>query len=423
MLLGGCIFFDSGDDGPDVPPDDRPPNEELPAGVWEPVPGEWILDASVAADNGTVWWAYSSRGSSEDFLYEDHIWLGATSPTGESVVVPAPVAPASTAKYEPDLVVTPSAIVAKLGGAGTVLRRYTNKGVPLGDPYPLVIQDGVRQVSSVQNDLIAMPDGGVQLVAALSDDVHEVAIVDLDASGEPTATIFAGTPDTTEAVPSAVFNIAAGARADGTTVFAWDRNYNACISVRPSATMTSTLDGTTVGPIQSVFDVPDDDEARPSIAASGDTAYITWQQGYGNSSTHARIALAKFPDVATVLAEVGDPNESNTDAALTLAEPGRGAIVYKAVDRERLYVVAFEESAGTVKLGAPRIVPRVDLDAFPDSVGLVHVGSDRYVLGWVEHGERSRLYAIQIDLANEALRPAPPFEVRPPAEPRKLRCP
>lgn len=58
------------------------------------------------------------------------IWRTATSLAGEIVVVaPATVAPGSTADFDPDVVVTPSAVIAKLGGAQTLLRRYNHDGV------------------------------------------------------------------------------------------------------------------------------------------------------------------------------------------------------------------------------------------------------------------------------------------------------
>jgi hypothetical protein len=423
-LLGGCDYFDD-DAGPsDPPPDGPPPIHELPAGVWEPVPGAWIYTASVAADSDTVWWAFAARTGPVGDQRDN--WLGATSSTGTSIVAPTHVAPTSVSSYRPDVVVTPSAVVTKFGGTTTLLRRYDRAGTPLGDPYPIAIENGGTALAGFgQTDLVPTADGGVQFVAALSSyALAEAAIVDLDASGTPAAPLFVGTPDTFETVQSSAYGVAAAARADGSTLIAWDRSYVVCIPVRPSSTLTTVVTGTTVGAIQSVQDIPDVGAARPSIASSGTTAYVTWQI---EASGRNRIALAKFPDVATVLAEIGDPNENNYEAALTLAGPGRGAVMYRSGGfAGKMMVVGFAESAGTVKLGVPRVIPQVDPDANPMAIGLVHVGGDRYVFGWIEHDTQARLYATEIDLGNEMMRPAPMFELGPaPATgaQRKLPCP
>jgi hypothetical protein len=329
--------------------------------------------------------------------------------------------------YPPDVAVTPTAVVAKFGGTTTFLRRFDRVfGKPLGDAYPVAIQNGATTIPTLaETKLVATADGGVQLVAALgTSDVAEAAIVNLDASGTPTRTVFVGTPDTYEMIHSRANGVAAAARSDGSTLIAWDRSYSDCGPVRPSSTLTSSVTGSTVGAIQSVHDVPDVSEMEPSIASSGDTAYITWS--LIDDVGRYRIALAKFPDVTTALAEIGDPTISKYDAMLTLAEPGRGAIAYRPGNLARsLEVVAFAEDAGTVKVSAPHVIPAVDPNKFPVAVGLVHVDGYRYVLGWIETGSNPRLYATLLDFTGAIMRPAPAFDVHPapgPRTTRKRRC-
>lgn len=418
LALIGCT--------PETDPVD-PPIEELPPGVWEPVPGAWIWDASLAADNGTVWWSYIQRRSpAGEYLTADETWLAATDTTGTAVIAPSHVDPGSGSIYSPDVAVTPSAVVVATTGRSNVVRRYDHGGAPLGAAYAITVDDGGRAVTDLGAiELVATAGGGTQFVAALLWETAEVAIVDLDAAGTPTRTVLVGTPDATEPGGTTTNGVAAAARPDGSTIVAWDRNYNGCISTRPSATLTAAVDGATVSATQVVRDMPERGETLPAVAASGSTAYIAWQTGYAN----APIALAAYPDVGTVLAELGDPTDDNREVSISLAAPGRGAIAWKAERAGTLNVVAFTETGGSVLFGSPHVVPAVRGGA-PTSVGLVHVGDDRYVLGWIEtrgFGDEERLYATELDLANEALRPAPPIETtvepRTPTTRRARPCP
>lgn len=404
-----------------------PPVDELPAGVWEPVPGAWIWDASQAAENGTVWWTYTQHVRQTDgFGDTNDVWLTATSATGERQVAPSGVDPGSDAIWSPQVAVTPSAVIVMTRGNSSVISRFDRSGSRLGAPTPITIDDGGR-AATIGNtiDLVATPDGGAQLVAALFSETAEVAIVDLDAAGATTRTVLLGPPDTTEPGGTAPNIVAAAPRADGSTIVAWDHHYNGCISTRPSATLTAPFDGTNVGAIQAVGDLPDRSEYLPAVAAAGSTAYIVWQ----SYSAGLPFSLAKYPDVGTVLAEVGDRNEESSAVTITLSAPGRGVISWNTYDAGRLNVVAFTESGGTVSFGSPHVVTAVNPLFGMTSTGLVHVGADRYVLGWIERrgaSDEARLYATELDLANDALRPAPPVEARPPVPgmpQRALHCP
>ncbi len=271
-------------------------------------------------------------------------------------------------------------------------------------------------------DLIARADGGSQLVAALQSDTADVAIVELDANGVVGATRIAGTPDPTDG-GTVAGTIAAGARPDGTTLVAWDRGYNGCLSSRPSSTLTTSVDATGIASIQTVRDLPDS-EAHPAIGTSGAAAYIAW---LSFSSEGSRIALARYPDVATVIAEVADPNKLHQELVVTLAAPDRGVIAWQS-SGTTIQVVRFEDRAGTVLLGTPRTIPLVDADAGLVLTGVVHVGEDRYVIAWIESrfvalDTPHRLYATELDLGNEALRPAPPVVPTTSVSARRLRCP
>ena len=81
-------------------------------------------------------------------------------------------------------------------------------------------------------------------------------------------------------------------------------------------------------------------------------------------------------------------------------------------------------------IGTPRVLPHVDTELGQTAVGIAHVGDDRYVVGWIESGfitstEEARLYAMQVDLAADAMRPAPriaPIAANTNAA-RRWRCP
>ena len=417
LLLLGCTDGDSRS---------HPPPDEPPAGVWEPVPGADIWDASLAVEGDRLWWATTRRITpGGEFLFEESIWLSATSTSGASVIAPMEVAPDSSSMFDPDVVVTPSAVVAKLGGVETLLRRYDRSGTPLGAPYAVEIRG--PDITNV-NDIVLVPtaSGGIQLVASLQADTAEVEIIDIDANGTVGARRLAGTPDTTEPGGSAAGTVSAAQHLDGSTLIAWDRNYNGCVSTKPSATLTTAFDGVTIGAIQPVRDLPDS-EASPAIATSGAAAYLVWLSFSGEGS---RIALARYPDVATVIAEIGEANQYRTDVTLALAGPDRGAIAWRLHATTDLHVVPFEDRAGTIYVGTPRVIPSVEAEASGFTVGLVHVGDERYVLGWIETrnaglDQPHRLYATVLDLANQALRPAPPIATTtsPSARPRRLRCP
>jgi hypothetical protein len=399
-----------------------PPIEELPAGVWEPAPGAWIWDASLTVENGTVWWAYLEHRPVPDGYDDNDVWLAATTATGERRTTPSRL-DADDALWSPQVAVTPSAVLVAMRGPDTQLRAFDRSGTPLGASSPIVLEAAI-DVRTIE--LVATASGGAQLVAALVSDTAEVGIVDLDANGAPTGTVLVGTPDSLEPGGTATNAIAAASRPDGSTIVAWDRHYNGCISTRPGNTQIAPVTGQTVGTIQLVGDEPERSEALPAVAAAGTTAYIAWQSGYGSMP----LQLAKYPDVSTVLAEIGDANETNLDVMIALAAPGRGAIAWRAESAGTLNVMAFTETGGIVQLGTPRVLPAVHANFQMDAVGLEHVGDDRYVLGWIEArgvSQMERLYATELDFANEALRVAPPVETRPrpaaSAARRRLPCP
>jgi hypothetical protein len=408
LVLLGC----AGDHaGPDTL---EPPAE--PPGVWQPMPDADIWDAGVAFDGAKLWWATARRGSS--IGYDAGMWLSATSLAGDVLVAPTEIDPENRIANDPAVVVTPTAIVAKLGEARASVRRYDYAGSPLGPPQLIDVRVGdIVNVNDVA--VVATASGGVQLVATLQSETTEIEIIDLDDSGA-LSRHFGSPPDTAGGGTAGA--VAAGARPDGSTLIAWDRNYNDCVTDRPSSTLTTTFAGTAIDTIQSVRDLPDS-EMSPAIATSGATAYIAWQS---ESADGARIALARYPDVTNVIAEIANPSYGGR-VRLALAGPDRGAIAWSNVHGTELYVAAFADRAGTIHVGAPRVFSTVEPETGAYTVGFVHVGDDRYVLAWIETegvlDDSSTLYASELDLATEELRPAAPVVPTTSLRPRRWRCP
>jgi hypothetical protein len=162
----------------------------------------------------------------------------------------------------------------------------------------------------------------------------------------------------------------------------------------------------------------------PVIATRGTGAFVAWTTW---STQGPRIALARFADVSTVLADIEGPNEGYPYGQYTvaLASAERGAI---AVRRETsMEVTPFEYSNGTLLLGAPVHQPLVDGEGAATLVGLEHVAEDRYILAWREPeaigAERERLFATELAVFRDTLRPAPPVAPPAAAPPSRLRCP
>jgi hypothetical protein len=412
IVLMGC-----GTDDPGMTP---PPGDDMPVDVWEPMPGASIHDASLAVDGDTVWWAIAREEPVVGSAASD--WLTATTPGGDVLVAPTEVVPDNPSGYEPDILVTPSAIVTMFDGVDTYLRRYDRTGAPLGAPYTVAVDATYTNINELA--LIALPTGGAQILASLQSDTSEVAIVELDASGTVGATYTAGAPDTAEPGGSVAAGVAGAARADGSTLIAWDRNYNGCISSLPSETLTTTFDGSSAGALQQVPDLPSG-ESHPMIAASGDTAYLAWVNTLGHGN---RISIARYPDVTTVLAELDPGPDWLGEVKIALSGPDRGALAWRTDLTQGFYVMPFEYQAGTLLLGTARLVPSVSTDWSPSLVGFAATSADRYVIGWIEYGvdildDDSRLYATEVDLAGEAMRPAPALEPDLTVQPRRVRCP
>src|SRR4029079_18066503 len=69
---------------------------------------------------------------------------------------------------------------------------------------------------------------------------------------------------------------------------------------------------------------------------------------------------------------------------LALSAPDRGAITWQTDPGPGVWIMAFEDQGGTLLLGTPHLVPSVQEDASAYPAGLVAVGNDRYVVGWIE---------------------------------------
>jgi hypothetical protein len=413
MLLGCGVD----DDGPTIM---MPPDETLPDGVWEPFPGANIVDARFATDGDTLWWATSRRISDPvQYVSETAVWLHATSTTGTTLRAPAQVADADVAAWSPDVLLTPTDLYVKGRNDDVVLRRFTRTGEPAGDPVvvPFPLDDTIVY-TPMEAALVATPAGTARVVLPLYRENSDVAIVDFDTSGQPATTAFAGTPDTAEGGTSPTF-VTAGARSDGTTLVAWDRYYNGCISSKPAVTQTTSLVGNVVAPVTALPEQPDSGAVRPVIATHGDGAFLTWQR---YTVDGPRIAISQYPDVATVLGDIPGPTYSAH--ATALVNETRGAIATMIGD-DMLVVTPFERGA-QLQLGTGMQVPLVDPVYYATIVGLHYVGNDQYVVAWIETKDinaPSRLFATTIEPVTNTMRPAPPPATPAPMPDRRLRCP
>jgi hypothetical protein len=246
--------------------------------------------------------------------------------------------------------------------------------------------------------LVANGAGSIDVLAAASSSTFEIGVVALD-------TEYRGSVETTIGQPleggetSVVFGLAGVMRSDGSRVVGWDRNWDQCRGPHPAMTLTTSLGPASVGPIQSVYDLPERGETYPAIAAAEDSIYVAWQTDSYNS--RSSIALARYPDVSTVLVELGEPTSYSARPDIALAAPGRGAITWLAQDTNTLSVVGFEDTGSGILIGESRVFEPLGQGTIT-MTRLAHVGDERYVLAWIEsNGAASHLYARVIDLAGE----------------------
>lgn len=418
LLLTGCLYFEEDDVNhvPEPMPEPVPP--VLPEGVWEPYPDANIVDANVAVDGNTLWWATSRRITDPvQYINETAVWLHATGSDGAIRVEPRRVA-AEVAVWSPDVLVTPTAIYAKGRNDDIVVRPFSRAGEPLGEhhvvPFPL---SPSILYTPMDVALTATPTGTAKVVLPLYHENADVAIVSLDESGAPTTTTLAGTPATDEGGTDPSF-VSAATRSDGTTLVAWDRQYNGCISSKPGQALATTIGTGGVAPIATLGDGTG--ESHPVVAARGNSAFVTWQHMtvYG-----PRIAIAALPDTATVLGDVEGPKHYE-EHALALASETRGAVATRTGEGT-IVVTPFELDSG-LSLGAPIEVPLVSPDDFNEVVGFVHLADDRYLVAWIEHTELDaigHLYATEVVAVPSTMRPAPPVTPPVAAPPSRLRCP
>jgi len=420
LMLVGCGLDDDGPTSMEMPPD-----ETLPAGVWEPYRGAHIVDASFAIEGDTVWWATSRRISdpAQD-IHETALWLHATSPSGESIVEPVRFGTDEDASWSPDVVVTPSAIVVSGRDTATQLRRFDRDGQPLGGLVPIPLANGATTFETPdETTLVTTPTGGVKIVATLRYEANEVAVVDVDASGAVASTLLAGARDTVEPGGSASGSVAAAMRDDGSLLVGWSRYYYACVTDRPPLTLTTSVSGGVAAPLAQVY-AEESGELNPVIATKGDGAFVAWQNWTADGD---RISIARYPDVTTVLAELPGPNPGYPYGmyAVALSGPDRGALAVRSSDTH-IAVTPFSYQDGAILLGTPTLQPLVDGEGGATLVGLRHIGGDRYVLAWREPeaigAERERLFATELELVTNTMRPAPPSSA-PATRPSRLRCP
>lgn len=400
-------------------PDEREAvNETLPDGVFEPVPGASVVDASLVVDDDTVWWAYTRRGDSID-----QVWLAATTTTGREQMTATIVDPVSFS-YMPDVALHGEhVVVAMQSGLDELVRvrAFDADGLPLtAEPQHVDVLPAGESGPVGPFRLVSHAGGSFDLLSGVSTSAYEVAVAPLDADYRGSVETRIGMPEQGGEVPY-VFTLAAVERSDGSLVVGWDRIWEQCSGPHPAMSLTTSVDNASVGAIQPVHDVPERGESHPSIAAADDSIYVAWVTDFYDS--RARIALARYPDIGNVLVELGDPMSYNSAPALALAGPMRGAIAWLAADTNTVSVVGFEDSGSAILVGEPRVFEPVTLVSVIWT-RLVHLDSERYLLAWIEtNGGRYRLYARAIDLAGEPRARPVPIASTAPAPPRVLARP
>jgi hypothetical protein len=396
-----------------VAEDASPP---LPDGAWEPDPGTGRTSGRLVGDGSNVWFAYArSDGASSDVV------LIKTTETG-TVLVPPTVVDTTDLSAWPLTIARSRDNIAIVyqESAGTMpprLRMYDPSGQPLrdaGHPIPISTLDG-EHITNVA--LAAAANGSMHLVATYdrSDMTTELATVKLDASGDPAAAaVLFGTAD--GGTPT---GLSAVVEADDGVRVAWDRRYNYCAGFHdPDATLTTRFDAG--GDMVSVVDIdafgyPDRD---PNLAAAGGTSYLVWS-GFSDAGSAIRVARASNPSLA--IADLGIVPFGNRTPMVTLAEPGRGAIVWRT-DEPALRIVSFRDD-GTSLVAGPEHAVSFEPNTPFTLRGIAHVGDERYVVSWTDDSigpSESRLVAITIDLASKPKQVDAPA-VAPPM-PDQQRC-
>jgi hypothetical protein len=376
----------------------------LPEGVWEPDPGPSRFPGSLAADGGDVWFSYEIvQGIAPT------AWLTKTTSTGEVLHAPTAVAPSFNYGGGLTLAVTESNVVVayKLLGGGdhASVRVFDRAGVALEpEAHPVVIA-GATEETVYQLQVVAAAGGGSRLVATLFDGAHQLGVVELDPAGAPTGrAMAAGVED-----GGVHQTVTAATQGDGSLLLAWDRVYDQCLGPAPPAQtfVVATDPLLQPGPVAALHDAPELDDTGPALVTAGGTTYLAWESA---ANGNEQLALARYPALD---APITIPNTTRAfRPMLALAGPGRGAIAWQS---DALYVAPFEQVGADIVVGVPRAVPRVNPapEVYGALFGLVHVGEDRYVVGWMEETvyPDGHLYATRIDFAEPGapLAPAAPL--------------
>lgn len=391
----------------------------LPPGVWEPDPGVGRAAPSLISEGADVWFAFNRFTQTSPTSSE--VWLTKTTSSGDPRVAPLLVTDPGTSGGGPALTLTTNRVAVSFihyNGALPYVRVYDRSGAPFrSTAHAVATPSGIGQLRNLQ--LIAASTGMLRLVATLQYNMTaEVVALDLDEDGDATGTsALLGTAD--EGTP---YVVSAAAADDGSSLIAWDHQYDACTSQKPSVTRAGRIDpGGSLDPTRTVPDAAGLSEIEPAIASKGSTSYIAWVVNLPNRSS---ISIARFDDFSSAVAETGDVQRFNRRPFLALAAPGRGAIAWSTSNPELLHVAAFRDQGTSIAVEPARIFSMVLADTqFGNLAGLVHVGDDRYVMGWTEEPfvyQHVRLFATEVDFGQEAA-PAPPIHPAAPATPRRQR--
>jgi hypothetical protein len=375
----------------------------LPEGVYEPDPGPGRTEARVVVDGTDLWFAYTRAGATAD-ISEDEVWLTKTSSAGEPLLAPrrvdtsGPPAGAPTVALSGDRVIVAfEHYVDEHGPRVRVLDRDGVPSVSTDREIPVEIGgDPIWRVNSLM--AIGTGNGASRLLMAVEDPIVAVEMVqiDLDALGSPVGSMVTLGSD----VDAGSTGTVAALRDDGSIVLAWTRIYGQEHLPAPSAVAFSTIDDLgTAGPVGSVPNTPDRSELNPAIASSGDTTYLAWA---AETSAGFAIAMSRFADVGSVVAEFG--TSDSYMPAIAMAGPGKGAVAWVSDERRLLAIASFDDDGDVVRTGPVHEIPTVAAathDTFALLSDLVHVADGTYALIWSEqtaNRDTEHLYATLVDL-------------------------
>lgn len=392
VLAVGCA---PGERTPPAGPDGSAPPPDAPMrtdGIWEPDPGMGRSNVDLVSDGADIWFTY---GRVPEAPMPSHVWLTKTSSSGDVLVAPFQV-DADTNAWPLAIARSGDNVAVLWRASAANLRLYSPAGVPLqGAPTSTsLVVAGMTYATDVA--LVGRPDGSMRMFVGYEglDSSTEVEMHDFDSTGSHVGdAVQFGSAD--GGVPS---DLAGAVEASGSTLLAWDRQYDECQGqFDPDATIVTPISTDGAPGAMTDIDPAGRSDREPTLAASGSSAYVAWTADTDAGSI-IRIARASAP--SEPLAQVGNPALGNATPRLAMADDSRGAVAWITAE-PTVRVASLRDDGTTVSVGPPHVISlgavgRISLN------GLVHVGDDRYLVAWTEESytaSRARLFAYVVDVS------------------------